>query len=147
MEDEGRSSRSVHLALLDYVFRALAILSLFEVGALAYNIATSPGATGILNQGLLPRIVLELMAGPSIVLFSALLLWRASKNVVGRFLLLLGMSEIGMQFVFDFRSPVLSGLVFDLFLLFASGIGAPSVGYLMLNFPTGAIYPPRWAPW
>jgi signal transduction histidine kinase len=133
------------LAPLDYVFRALVVLSAGEVGALAYNLATHPDTPGIVNQGLLPRVILGLIAGPSIILFSALLLWRAPRNVAGGFLLLIGMAEVGAQFVFDFGSPPVSVLMADLFLLFGAGIGAPSVGYLLLNFPTGKIYPLNWA--
>ncbi len=131
--------------LLDYLFRALAVLSAAEVGALAYNIATHPAAPGMINQGLLARVVLGLIAGPSMILFSALLLWRAPRNGVGRFLLLLGMAEVGAQFDFDFGSPLLSGLAADLFFLLGTGVGAPSIGYLLLNFPTGTIYPATWA--
>ncbi len=134
----------LHLAPLDYVFRVLAILSVIEIGALASNIATYPNAAGLIGQGLLPRVILGLFAGPSMILFSALLLWRAPGNGVGRFLLLLGTVEVGAQFVFDFGSPVAT-VVFVLFILYAAGIGIPSVGYLLLHFPTGAPYPPRWA--
>ena len=135
---------SLRLTPLDFAFRALAILSVFEIGALASNITTYPNATGLIGQGLLPRIILGLFAGPSMILFSALLLWRAPRNVVGRFLLLLGTIEVGAQFVFDFSSPV-AAVVFDLFILYAAGIGIPSAGYLLLHFPTGMPYPPRWA--
>lgn len=142
---ERTRGESVRLAPLDYIFRGLAILGLLEVGALAYNIATHPDAPGILGQGLLPRIVVGLITGISVILFGALLLWRVPGNIVGRFLLLLGIVEVGAQFVFDFGSPVVSALIFELFILCVGGIVAPSVGYLLLHFPTGTIYPPRWA--
>ncbi len=127
-----------------FIFRGLALLSVLEVGALVVNLATQPNASGIVNQGFLPRVILGLIAGPSIILFSWLLLWRAPKNIVGGFLLLLGMTEVGAQFAFDFGSPIFSSGVFALFILFATGIGAPSISYLLLNFPTGTVYPPRW---
>ena len=132
---------------LDYIFRALAMLSVVEVGGLAYDIVLHPDAPGILSQGLLPRIVLGLIAGPSIILFSSLLLWRAPRNVVGQILLLLGVAEVSSQFAFNFGSPVVSALAFELFILFVMGIAAPSIAYLLLTFPTGMMYPPRWASW
>ena len=132
---------------LDYAFLVLAVLSIVEIGALVYNLATYPNVPGIVGQGLLPRIILGLIAGPSMVFFSMLLRWRAPRNAVSLYLLLLGMSEIGAQFVFDFGSPYVSALILDLFVLFAGGLGAPSAAYLMLHFPTGTIYPPRWKRW
>ena len=131
----------------NWLFRALAVLAVLEVGALAYNIAATPTAPGIVNQGLLPRIVLGLVAGPSIILFAALLLWRAPRNPAGGFLLILGMTEVGAQFVFELGSPVPSALAFELFILLAFGVGAPCMGLLLLTFPTGTIYPPLWGPW
>ncbi len=138
---------SRRLVPLDYIFRALAILSVVELGALVYDIALHPDAPGILNQGLIPRVVLGLIAGPSMIAFSALLLWRAPKNVIGRVLLLAGIAEVGMQFAFDLGSPLLSALAFELVILFLAGVVAPSVAYLLFNFPTGTFYPPRWATW
>jgi signal transduction histidine kinase len=140
----GTNVKSSRLAPLDYFFRALAIASVLEIGAVATNIVTHPDAPGILHQGLAPRIVLGMFAGPSMILFAALLLWRTPSNHVGRFLLLLGLTEVGAQFDFGSGPPFVSALAFDLFLLFAGGIGAPSVGYLMFSFPTGTLYPSHW---
>lgn len=145
--DSDTPSDSDRLARWTWLFRALAVFAVLEVGALAYNIAATPTAPGIVNQGLLPRIVLGLVAGPSIILFAALLLWRAPQNPAGGFLLILGMTEVGAQFVFELGSPVHSALLFELFILLASGVGAPCVGLLLLTFPTGTVYPPRWVPW
>ncbi len=138
---------SLRHRLLDYAFLVLAGFSIVEIGALVNNLATHPDVPGIVGQSLLPRIILGLIAGPSMVLFSVLLRWRAPKNAVSLYLLLLGISEIGAQFVFDFGSSQISALILDLFILFAGGLGAPSVAYLMLQFPTGMIYPPRWKRW
>ena len=147
MSDVKQIVTNYLLTPLDYIFRALLLLSTVEVGALAYDLAIHPDAPGILSQGLLPRIILGLIAGPSIILFGALLLWRAPRNVVGRVLLLLGVAEVGAQFAFDFGSSVLSALIFEIFILFAMGVVAPSVAYLLLRFPTGTPFPSRWARW
>ncbi len=128
-----------------FIFRGLALLSVLEIGALVVNLATLPNAPGIVNQGFLPRVVLGLLTGPSIILFSMLLLWRVPNNVVGGFLLLLGMTEVGAQFAFDFGPPIFSSGVFALYILFATGIGAPSISYLLFNFPTGTVYRPHWS--
>ena len=145
--DSNTPGDSNRLARWTWLFRALTVFAVLEIGALAYNIAATPDAPGIVNQGLLPRIVLGLIVGPSIILFAALLLWRAPRNPAGGFLLILGMTEVGAQFVFDLGLPVHSALLFELFILLASGVGAPCVGLLLLTFPTGTIYPSHWAPW
>lgn len=134
-------------SLLDYLFRGLAILSVAEVGALACDLARHPDAPGIISQGLLPRIIVGLIAGPSVIGFSALLLWRAPRHVIGRVLLLAGVAEIGLQFAFEFGSPVLSAVTFEVLILFLTGIVAPSFAYLLCTFPTGTVFPPRWAGW
>ena len=147
LTDAKQMDNDRRLVPLDYFFRGLLIFGVVEIAALAYDLARHPDAPGILSQGLLPRVVLGLIAGPSLIVFSALLLWRAPRNVIGRVLLLAGLTEVGTQFAFDFGSPVLSALVLELFILFLTGVVAPSVAYLLFTFPTGTIYPPRWAPW
>ncbi|MCI0396200.1 MAG: sensor histidine kinase, partial [Chloroflexi bacterium] len=75
------------------------------------------------------------------------LLWRVPGNVVGGFLVVLSIFIIGAQFSYELGSPYLSGLAFELFLIGAAGVAAPSLAYFMLTFPTGRVYPPRLAPW
>ncbi|MCC7165539.1 MAG: sensor histidine kinase [Anaerolineae bacterium] len=141
--DEAAGKR-YKLTVSDLIFRALAVLAFIEIGALVLDIAMHPNAPGIVGLGLGLRIFMGLVTGPLTILLSALLLWRVPGNRVARFLLLLGILQVGSQFSFEWGDATLSGLALALLILFAGGIAAPSIGYLMLNFPTGQIYPPQW---
>jgi signal transduction histidine kinase len=138
---------NARLSSLDYGFRALAILTALLTVVVALNIVTHPDAPGVAGQGVLGRIFLGLLTGPTLLLFGSLLLWRVPRNIIGHLLILLSIQVIGVQFFNELSADTRSLLVFELLLIWGAGITAPSIGYLMMNFPTGHLYPPQWLRW
>src|SRR5919204_3793459 len=92
---------STRLTALVYCFRALAILTALLTLAVALNIVTHPDGLGAVGQGLIARIFLGLLTGPTLLLFGALLLWRVPRNLIGRLLILCSIPVIGVQFFND----------------------------------------------
>lgn len=138
---------SHRLTALDVVFRGLAVLTGLLTMAVAVNIATHPDAPGAVGQGVLARMFLGLLTGPSLLLFGALLLWRMPRNIIGSLLILCSIPVTGIQFFNDLNADTRSLVAFELCLIAGASISAPSIGYLMLNFPSGQIYPPHWLRW
>jgi len=114
-------SAHVRLRPLDALFRVLAIVGLVEVVAFAINFAAHPAANGIAGQTPAFRVFLGFIWGPTMLLVGAELLWRAPGNVVSRFAVLVGVTAIGGQFIFDLGSPERTTLAFELFVLFGAG--------------------------
>lgn len=141
------ASHRVRPTPLDWLFRALTGVVALEAVAVAVQIATHPDAPGAGGQGPLGRILLGLIAGPILLLFGGLLLWRVPRNIIGRFLVLFSIPIIGIQFFNDPGSDTPLVLLLEFLIIFGAGIAAPSIGYLMLNFPNGQIYPSAWLPW
>jgi hypothetical protein len=140
--------RPAHLTRLDYFFRALVLLSMVEFAALAYDLFTHPFATSLASdEPFLFRAISGLAFGPLTMLVAALILWRAPGNVVGGFLALYVMGFTGWQFTYASGSPGAVAPAFLIFYLYWGVIGFPAFAYLLLNFPTGHIYPPRLAQW
>jgi hypothetical protein len=135
------NSAQVRLRPLDFFFRALAILGVIEIIAFVINYAAHPQAPGIAGQTPAFRIFLGLMWGPTMLLVGAWLLWRAPGNVVSRFAILVGVTAIGGQFIFDLGAPERTTIAFEVFVLFGAGLVAPMLGYMMFMFPSGQIYP------
>jgi signal transduction histidine kinase len=142
-------SRPSHLRPLDYLFRALLILSPLIVSLLVADLWAHPNAPGVAGQSFLLRILFGLFIGPALLLLGAVLLWRAASVQVGmgRFFIVLGLFMVGGQFSYELATPQLSGLAFTLFMIGAAGIAGPSLAYFMFTFPTGQIYPTRLAIW
>jgi signal transduction histidine kinase len=135
----------IRLSLLDYLFRALAIVGVLEIAALAATLIAHPDAPGLIGQGLVIRIWFGLVVAPAILLVGALGVWRMPGNAVGRFLILIALGGIGAQFNFDLGAPLPSALAVESIILFNAGLVGPSLGYLMLTFPTGRVYPAHWS--
>ncbi len=132
------------VGLLDMAFRALAVVGVLELVALAAALIAHPHAPGVIGQGLFLRIWFGLIVAPAILLVGGLIVWRMPGNVVGRFLILIALGAIGAQFDFDLGTPIPSALAVESVILFNGGLVGPSLGYLMLTFPTGRVYPPGW---
>ncbi len=137
-------SHSVCLTPWDYCFRALAVLSIVLYLAAVYdNIFHSFASVG--TYGLSLHYYSLFLITPIILLVSMLIIWRAPGNAVGPYLLLLGLGSLGWQFSYELGSPQVNGLAIMLFYLFWYGLAFPALIYLMVSFPTGAIFPARWA--
>lgn len=137
----------IRLSPLDYLFRVLALLSVLAVGALVADLWAHPNTPGVAGQTFLLRILFGLLIGPTMLLVGAVLLWRVPGNVVGRFLIGLSLFAVGAQLSYELGTPRRSALAFELFMIGAAGIAAPSLAYFMLTFPTGRVYPMRLLPW
>lgn len=131
---------------VDLAFRGLALLGVLELGALAVNLALYPSGPGIAGQGLALRLILGLLIAPAVLLVGMLVVWRVPGNVVGRFLILIALGGLGVQFNLEAVEPRLAAWLGNLFIIFGAGIVIPSLGYLTLTFPDGHVYPPRLAP-
>jgi len=129
---------------LDIVFRGLAIVGMVEAITLIVTLIADPSAPGLIGQGLFLRIWFGLIVAPAILLVGALGVWRAPGNAVGRFLVLIALGGIGAQFDIDLGAPIPTALAVEAIVLFNAGLVGPSLGYLMLTFPTGRVYPPHW---
>lgn len=135
----------VRLSALDIVFRILVVLGVGEIAALAVQIAANPDALGVVGQPMVGRVLLGMVVSPLLLSLGAFLLWRVPGNIVPRLIVLFGIFACLGQFAYDPRQT--SGYAYFVVLLIAVGGGlvAPSVGYLMMHFPTGQIYPPAFA--
>jgi signal transduction histidine kinase len=133
------------VGLLNMAFRVLAMLGVPEIGAFAVNLATHPDGLGIAGQGFFIRFVLGLLVTPTMLMAGALIVWRAPGNIVGRFLILMALGGVAAQFDLAPVGPALAAWLINLLILYGAGVVAPSMGYLMLTFPDGQVYPPRLA--
>jgi len=139
----GRSP-SVRLNAWDIVFRALSLAGALEIVGLAINLVALPHAPGLIGQGLLIRLWAGFVVSPLLLLAGALIVWRAPGNPCGRFMIIIAVGAIGMQFNVEWGGPVLTAWMTAAMILTVTGLVGPSLGYLMLTFPTGRIYPPAW---
>ena len=116
---------------------------MLEIIALVVSLAAYPNETGIIGQGLVLRAWLGLVVGPMLLLFGSLIAWRMPGHPTGRLMILIAMGAVAMQFRFD---PTARGadLAAEAVILFNGGLIGPSLGYLMLTFPTGRVYPAGW---
>lgn len=130
--------------LLDILFRALAIVGVLEIIALVATLLADPGAPGLIGQSLFLRIWFGLIMAPMILLVGALGVWRAPANPVGRFLILIALGGVAAQFNVELGAPIPTALAVEAIILLNAGLVGPSLGYLMLTFPTGRVYPPGW---
>jgi signal transduction histidine kinase len=130
---------------LDYFFRALTLLGVLELGALGVNLVAHPHEPGPLGQGFLIRLALGLLVAPTALIVGALVVWRVPGNAVGRLLILGALGALSAQFSLAAVEPGVAARVINLFILYGAGVAAPSMGYLMLTFPDGHVYPPRLA--
>lgn len=128
---------------LDMIFRALTFVGVLEIVALTATLIGHFSAPGLIGQGLFFRLWIGLLIGPAILLVGGLIVWRVPGNITGRFLVLIALGAIGAQFDFDLGAPIPSALVMEAFILFNTGLVAPCLGFLMMTFPTGRIYPPQ----
>src|SRR6266536_4945944 len=125
------------------LFRALAGLGGLEIIALALSLVQRPDGVGILGQGLVLRIWLGLVVGLMLLLFGGFIDWRLRGHVTGRVMILMALGVVAMQY--DYSSGMVgAALAADAVILYSAGLAVPSLGYLMLTFPTGRIYPPGW---
>lgn len=134
------------LGVLDCVFRALVVWGGLEFALLIFDLASRPNTSGIAGQDFFVRVFLGLLIAPTLLLVASLLLWRLPGNVVPRFLVLLSLEAMTGQLTFNLASPSISTVLFVfLFIIPATGFVAPSLGYLMMHFPDGQVYPPQLA--
>jgi hypothetical protein len=127
---------------LDLLFRALAILSAGEFAALIYTFLNFEHGYAVSGAPLLFRVVEGLVIGPMTIVISALIIWRVPGNVVGRFLLLYGIGFVGWQFSYDFGDAQASSIAFEIFFAYWGMFGLTALIYLIINFPSGQVYPP-----
>ncbi len=130
---------------LDWVFRALTLLGVLELGALAVNLAARPYEPGILGQGYFIRLALGLVVAPTALMVGALVVWRVPGNAVGPLMILGALNASAAQFNLAAVEPGVAALLINLVILYGAGVAAPSIGYLMLTFPDGHVYPRRLA--
>ena len=133
------------VSLADYAFRLLAVAGVLAWAALAASVLAHPGAPGLAGQGLVLRVWLGVCVGPVVLLLGGLVLWRLPGNACGRILILVAWAAIVMQFSVDPGAPPAALLGADAALLFTCGLVGPALGHLMLTFPSGRIFPARWA--
>lgn len=131
---------------VDYFFRALVVLGVIFYGFAIYDNLVH-GFSSISTYSYFIHLYALFVLTPSVLLVSALIIWRAPGNNVGRYLLLLGLGSLGWQFSYSVGSPQFSILLKALFYLYWFGLAFPSIIYLMLSFPTGHIFPTSWMPW
>jgi signal transduction histidine kinase len=62
-------------------------------------------------------------------------------------LLLMLIGALGWQFTFGIGSPDFASIFFLLFLFYWGAVGFPSLVYLLMVFPDGKLFPPRWRLW
>jgi signal transduction histidine kinase len=84
---------------------------------------------------------------PLVLVIGAFLLWRVPGNVVPRFIVMFGVFGVAGQFDIDLNTSSAPALPAVLFIIIGAGLVAPSLGYLMMHFPTGRVYPSQFAPW
>ena len=141
-------SRSARLTVWDTFFRALALVSTLLFVALAWDLLAHPDApTFGTPSPLWYHAVFGFVILPLWWIVSALILWHAPGNFVGRFLFLMMIGALGWQFTFGIGTPVVSSVYFEIFLFYWGAIGFPSLVYLLMVFPDGKIFPPRWRLW
>ena len=142
-------SRSARITVWDTFFRALALASTLLFVALAWDLLAHPDAPtfGTPPSPLWYHAVFGFVILPLWWIITVLILWRAPGNLVGRFLLLMMIGALGWQFTFGIGTPVFSNVSFEIFLLYWGAIGFPSLVYLLMVFPDGKLFPPRWRPW
>jgi hypothetical protein len=116
----------------------LAILSSVEFIALAVDLIQHPVAEQSASGApTLFRAFNGLLLGPLAVLVAGLILWRAPRNAVGRYLLLFALGFVGWQFSYQLGSPRSSATAFLAFYTYWGAIGLPSLAYLLVSFPNG----------
>lgn len=139
---------SVPLNRLDYIFRAIVFVGVLEFVALAFDLITHPYVVSPASNGpFIFRVISGLMIAPLTMLIAALILWRVPGNVIGGFLALFVIGFTGWQFTFDSGVTGLLPPAFLVFYLYWGAVGFPAILYLLLNFPTGHIYPPGLSRW
>src|SRR6185369_12622960 len=96
-----------------------------------------------IGQGLVLRLWLGLVVGPMLLLFGSLIVWRFPGHLTGRLMILISLGAVAMQFYFDPASRTAT-LAAGAVILLTAGLVGPSLGYWMMTFPTGRLYPPAW---
>lgn len=142
-------SPHTRLTVWDTFFRALALASTLLFVALAWDLLAHPDAPQFSTppSPLWYHAFFGFVLLPLWWLVSALILWRAPGNLVGRFLLLMLIGALGWQFTFGIGTPEFASVAFELFLFYWGAIGFPSLVYLLMVFPDGRLFPPRWRSW
>jgi signal transduction histidine kinase len=141
---ESAATPIVRSSLVDYFFRALTPIGIIEIGLLIYSLITQPQTVGLVGQGLVWRILFGLIISPVALLIGSLITWRVPGNAVGRLLVVQSLGATAGQFHYDLS---FSSLPAVLFLIYGGGLAGPTILYLMWVFPTGRIFPTRFARW
>lgn len=136
----------VHGPRADSIFRALVAVSVVLYTVAVYD-NLAHGFISISSYSFALHLVALFVLTPSVLLVSALIIWRVPGNNVGRYLVLLGLGSLGWQYSYQFDPVQVGILAKTLFYIFWFGLAFPALIYLMLSFPTGHIYPPDWARW
>ncbi len=143
--DAPAEAAPARLGAWGFVFRGLAAAAVVEVAGLVLNLSATPNGQGLIGQGLFTRVWLGLVVVPLILLLGALIIWRVPANLTGRFLILVAVGAISMQFDFNWGPPAVAALAAVAVEIFATGVVGPGLAYVMLTFPSGRVYPPAWA--
>lgn len=130
----------------DYFFRALSLIAVVLYFFAIYDNLTH-NFTGISTYSFSLHLYALFILTPALILVSALIIWRAPGNNVGRYLLLIAIGSLGWQFSYSVGTLQFSLILKGLFYLYWFGFAFPSIFYLMVSFPTGQIFPPSWKPW
>ncbi len=120
----------------------MAIPSLLYYVALVIDLFIEPTkAIGTVHQPLIFTIVHGLIVAPCTLVIGLLIIKRSQGNIVGLFLLIVGM-EIG-NIVLGNRNGILYPIAFGLF----NQIGFRALLIVSFYFPTGRVYPQRFEQW
>lgn len=133
-------------SLVDYLFACLALFGLVALGALVANLLAEPGQPGFAGQSYAVRIYVGGLVGPSMLLTGSVILSRA-RTAMGRFLIIWGLGGIVSQLDLNLGTPWATALAHIAIMLYGPGVMVPALGYAMLTFPDGKVYPAALAPW
>jgi hypothetical protein len=126
----------------DRFFRFLTLLAAVLYAVAVYDVM----AHNFLSRNTVWETVFDaFLLTPSMLLISALIIWRLPGNLVGRFLLLVGLGGIGWMLTYDYPSLELRSWLVVTQFVYWLGLAFPSLIYVMYVFPSGKVYPPRWA--
>ncbi len=132
-----------------YLLQGFLVFSLIYYAAIMVDLAIYPMVPGLDFDGsvaILDRFI-EAFLGTLVLVIGIFIMRRVPTNRIGPLLIIYGVSTAGWATRQDLGSPMLTSLAHLFFGFFWTNASIVALVILLVNFPTGQIYPRQAKPW
>src|SRR5664279_287356 len=136
-------------AYSSYLLQGFLVFSLIYYAAIMVDLAIHPMAPGLDFDGsvaILDRFI-EAFIGTLVLVIGIFIMRRVPANRIGPLMVIYGVGTAGWATRQDLGSPMLTSLAHLFFGFFWTNASIVALVILLVNFPTGQIYPRQAKPW